>query len=310
MPLFSVTIPAYKPTFLAETIDSVLAQQWTDFELVIVNDASPHDLDAIVGRYTDPRLRYFTNAHNCGARNVVDNWNICLSHARGKYVCCIGDDDTLTPTYLADFADLISRYPDVELFHSRAVIINDKSQIVEHLEQRPEWESVYSLIWNPRNTHLGDFLFLTSALRSHGGFYRLPYGWAADDLTAFTAAIAHGCCNTQRVGFCYRGNAESISHDMSCIEDKIRAYQHWGQWMLRFLQREPDNADDRRLRHLIAEGRQHYVEAHIDDMVEWDIRKQPLRRSLFWLRHHSRFDISLSRYLRATAKALKHRILS
>lgn len=310
MPLFSVTIPAYKAKYLAETIDSVLAQQWPDFELIIVNDASPHDLDAIVNRYADPRIRYYTNEHNCGARNVVDNWNICLGHARGEYVCCIGDDDTLTPTYLADFADLIGRYPQVDLFHARSVIINDRSEVVEQLEQRKEWESVYSLIWNPRNTHLGDFLFRTSALRSCGGFYRLPYGWAADDLTAFTVAAAHGCCNTQRVGFCYRGNAESISHDMTCIEDKIRAYQHWGEWMAHFLEREPSDPDDRRLRLLIAAGLRHYVEAHIDDMVEWDIRKAPLRRGLFWLTHHTAHGISLRRYLRATAKALKHRILS
>lgn len=307
--LFSVTIPAFKPTFLAETIDSVLAQEYTDFELVIVNDASPYDLDAIVCQYTDPRIRYFTNSKNCGARDVVDNWNICLSHAKGDYVCCIGDDDTLTPTYLADFAQLIAKYPNVDLFHARSVIINDKSEVVETLEQRPEWESVYSLIWNPRNTHLGDFLFRTATLRANGGFYKLPYGWAADDLSAFTAAITHGCCNTQRVGFCYRGNAESISHDMSCIEDKIRAYQHWGQWMSRFLQTKPTDADDLRLHANITAGYQHYVEAHIDDMVEWDIRKQPASRSLFWLTNHNRFGISTRRLLRATAKAFKQRLL-
>ena len=307
--LFSVTIPAFKPTFLAETIDSVLAQEYTDFELVIVNDASPYDLDAIVCQYTDPRIQYFTNSKNCGARDVVDNWNICLSHAKGDYVCCIGDDDTLTPTYLADFAQLIAKYPNVDLFHARSVIINDKSEVVETLEQRPEWESVYSLIWNPRNTHLGDFLFRTATLRANGGFYKLPYGWAADDLSAFTAAITHGCCNTQRVGFCYRGNAESISHDMSCIEDKIRAYQHWGQWMSRFLQTKPTDADDLRLHANITAGYQHYVEAHIDDMVEWDIRKQPASRSLFWLTNHNRFGISTRRLLRATAKAFKQRLL-
>ena len=80
---FSITIPAYKDKYLKETIDSVLAQTYTHFEVVIVNDASPYDLDSIVSQYTDPRIRYFKNEKNCGARNVVDNWNICLSHATG-----------------------------------------------------------------------------------------------------------------------------------------------------------------------------------------------------------------------------------
>ncbi len=307
MPLFSVTIPAFKPTFLQETIESVLAQTYTDFELIIVNDASPYDIDSVVKPFLgDSRLRYFTNEHNCGARRVVDNWNICLSHACGQYVCCIGDDDTLTPSYLADFAQLIARYPQVDLLHARSVIIDEHSQIIQELELRPEWESVWSLMWNPRNTHLGDFMFKTSTLRANGGYYNLPYGWAADDLSAFTAAASHGVCNTQRVGFCYRGNGESISHDMSCIEDKIRAYQHWGEWVQRFCQQQPDNAEDRRYRDLIAANREDYVAGHIDDMVEWDMRKQPCRRSLFWLFNHARFGITWHRYLRSYLRAMKH----
>lgn len=306
---FSILIPAFKPTFLAESIESVLAQTYKDFELIIVNDSSPYDIDSVVLRYDDPRIKYFTNEKNCGARNVVDNWNICLGHSSGEYVCCIGDDDTLTPTCLEDFAELIAKYPEVDLLHARAVIINEQSQIIEHLEERPEWESVWSLMWNPRNTHLGDFLFRASTLRENGGFYHLPYGWAADDLSAFTAAAKHGVCNTQRVGFCYRGNGESISHDMSCIEDKIRAFQHWGEWVKRFCQTPPTDEQDLHYCRLIQEHCEEYVAAKIDDMVEWDMRKQPLRRSLFWLRAHGRFGISWRRFLRSWLKAMKHRFI-
>lgn len=55
---FSVTVPAYKAQFLAECIDSILAQTYKHFELIIVNDASPQDLDSIVSKYDDPRIRY------------------------------------------------------------------------------------------------------------------------------------------------------------------------------------------------------------------------------------------------------------
>jgi glycosyltransferase involved in cell wall biosynthesis len=56
---FSVTVPAYKAQFLAECIDSILAQTYKNFELIIVNDASPQDLDSIVSKYDDPRIRYY-----------------------------------------------------------------------------------------------------------------------------------------------------------------------------------------------------------------------------------------------------------
>ena len=59
--IFSVTIPAYKDRYLKETIDSILAQTYQNYEIIIVNDASPYDLDSIVSQYDDPRIRYFKN---------------------------------------------------------------------------------------------------------------------------------------------------------------------------------------------------------------------------------------------------------
>lgn len=58
---FSITIPAFKAKFLKECIDSVLSQTYKNFEVIIVNDASPEDLTSIVNQYDDPRIRYFIN---------------------------------------------------------------------------------------------------------------------------------------------------------------------------------------------------------------------------------------------------------
>lgn len=306
---FSVTIPAYKDRYLKETIDSVLAQTYQNYEVVIVNDASPYDLDGIVSKYSDPRIRYFKNEKNCGAKDVVDNWNICLSHATGDYLICMGDDDNLTPRCLQDFAELIGKYPDLDLYHARSEIIDDDSHFVCLLEERPEWESVYSLMYNPRNTHLGDWLFKTETLRKNGGFFKLPYGWQSDDISAFIAAATHGVANTKEPGFQYRGNGLSISHDMKSIEDKIEAVRFSIQWRQDFVSsRQPDNAEDRRLAELImcdavARGQQ-----DIDDMVEFDIRKDFLRRSWFWLWHRQQHAISLKRYLRCVLKTVKYRL--
>ena len=100
-----------------------------------MTDASPYDLDSIVSQYSDPRIRYFKNKKNCGARDVVDNWNICLSHATGDYLICMGDDDNLTPRCLQDFAELIGKYPELDLFHARSEIIDDDSKFVCLLEE-------------------------------------------------------------------------------------------------------------------------------------------------------------------------------
>ena len=305
---FSVTIPAYKDKFLKDTIDSVLAQTYPNYEVVIVNDASPYDLDSIVNLYDDRRIRYFKNEKNCGAKDVVDNWNICLSHATGEYLICMGDDDKLTPRCPQEFADLIEKYPDLDLYHARSEIIDDDSNFVCLLEERPEWESVYSLIYNPRNSHLGDFLFKTETLRKNGGFYKLPYGWQSDDISAFMAAASHGVANTKEVGFQYRGNGLSISHDLTCIEDKIEAVRAAVRWRLAFVaDKHPDNTEEQKLIELIKRNASLYEHQEIDNMVEFDIRKKFWSRSLYWLWNHSKHSISFKRYLRILLKALKYR---
>lgn len=306
---FSVTIPAYKDRYLKETIDSVLAQTYQNYEVVIVNDASPYDLDSIVSKYSNPRIRYFKNKKNCGAKDVVDNWNICLSYATGDYLICMGDDDNLTPRCLQDFAELIEKYPDLDLYHARSEVIDDDSRFVCVLEERPEWESVYSLMYNPRNTHLGDWLFKTETLRKNGGFFKLPYGWQSDDISAFMAAATHGVANTKEPGFQYRGNGLSISHDMKSIEDKIEAVRFSIQWQKDFVNsQQPDNAEDRRLADLIKRDALAKGQQDIDDMVEFDIRKDFLRRSWFWLWHRQQHGISLKRYLRCVLKTVKYRL--
>lgn len=306
---FSVTIPAFKDKYLKETIDSVLAQTYQNYEVVIVNDASPYDLDTIVHQYSDPRIRYFKNEKNCGAKDVVDNWNICLSHATGEYLICMGDDDNLTPRCLQDFADLIEKYPDLDLYHARSEVIDDDSNFVCVLEERPEWESVYSLMYNPRNTHLGDWLFKTETLRKNGGFFKLPYGWQSDDISAFIAAADHGVANTKEPGFQYRGNGLSISHDMKSIEDKIEAVRFSIQWQLDFVaSRRPINIEDQKMVEFIKRDKVAKGNQAIDDMVEFDIRKNFICRSWFWLWNKRKHGISMKRYLRCVLKTIKYQL--
>ena len=83
---FSISIPAFKRRFLKECIDSILSQTCHDFELIIVNDASPEDLHSVVRQYSDSRIYYYVNEKNCGAVNVVDNWNKCLEYAKGDFI--------------------------------------------------------------------------------------------------------------------------------------------------------------------------------------------------------------------------------
>ena len=90
---YSFVLPAYKAAFLREAIDSILAQSYPDFELIIVNDKSPEDLASIVDSYHDERIQYYVNAQNIGGHDLVAQWNHCITYATGKYLILASDDD-------------------------------------------------------------------------------------------------------------------------------------------------------------------------------------------------------------------------
>ena len=120
---YSFVLPAYKSTFLKRAIDSILSQTYVDFELVVVDDASPEALDSIVSTYTDRRIRYYVNDENLGGKDLVAQWNKSLSYAKGDYVILASDDDLYDSTYLFKMDELVNKYPnaDVSSPHRRSI---------------------------------------------------------------------------------------------------------------------------------------------------------------------------------------------
>lgn len=213
--LFSILIPAYKSQFFSAAIESILMQTYKDWELVIVDDHSPEDLKNIVDSFADNRIRYYRNEKNYGAIDVVDNWNKCLSYAKGDYVICMGDDDILTEYALEEYVNLIKRYPDKKIYHGRTEIIDENNCGIEILEPRGEVESPLEFIyyrWQGRKQYIGDFCYEKTTLISLGGYYKLPMAWASDDISAVRQAKeGEGIVNSNRILFKYRINTLSIT---------------------------------------------------------------------------------------------------
>jgi len=246
---FSILIPAYKNQYLQECINSILAQTFENWELIILNDASPYDVDGIVATFSDPRIRYYKNEVNVGATDVVDNWNKCLKLAEGDYIVCMGDDDRLLPSCLEEYVNLIDKYPGLGVYHAWTEIIDENGKFNRMTSGRCEFESVYSLIWHRwsgmRYQYIGDFLFDTKMLREKGGFYKLPLAWASDDITAVMCAAFKGIANTQVVTFQYRQNSQTISNTGNA-KLKMEALCQEREWYLEFLSSEPTDELDRR----------------------------------------------------------------
>lgn len=292
---FSITVPAFKATYLKECIDSVLRQTYEDFELIIVNDASPEDLTSIVKSFNDPRIRYYINEKNCGAINVVDNWNKCLSYATGEYIICMGDDDKLLPNCLEEYVKLINKYPNLGVYHAWTETIDENSNFINITVARPEYESVYSLIWHRwyarHQQFIGDFLFETELLRENGGFFKLPLAWASDNISVNIAAKKNGIANTQVITFQYRINQSSISSTGNVIV-KMDAIKQEKKWYNSFLSSNiPTNTFDQKLRIILLTNLDTHFLKHYVSMITSDIATHSLFRIFYWIKQRKKYDI-------------------
>lgn len=283
---YSITIPAYKGKFLAEAIESCLAQTCVDFELIIVNDCSPEDLESIVGRYNDSRIRYYVNEKNFGAVDVVDNWNKCLSYARGEYVICMGDDDRLLPSCLEEYNTLIEKYPNLDVYHARTELINENGDFVGLQDARPEWESAYSALWHICSYHriqfIGDYLYRTSSLRKAKGFYKLPLAVYSDNISAVRAAKERGIANTQNICFQYRVNQYTITNNSQpriLVFSIKKAYD----WFLDFLSDEPVRDEDMKCRELLLKGAlRRQINSVMLEVIDRDLHKNGTKAFSYW----------------------------
>ena len=97
--LVSIIMPSYNTApFIKETIESVLGQSYTNWELIIVDDCSTDNTDEIVNGYlSDNRIRYIKNAKNSGA---AVSRNRALREAKGKWIAFLDSDDLWEPTKL------------------------------------------------------------------------------------------------------------------------------------------------------------------------------------------------------------------
>ena len=303
---FSITIPAYKQKYLYEAIESCLAQTYKDFELIIVDDASPEDLKSVVDRFQDSRIRYYRNEKNCGALNVVDNWNISLGYATGDYVICMGDDDKLLPNCLEEYFKLINRYPDIGLLHGWTEIINEDSIPTRLTCRRCEYESVYSLMWHRLNVYsnqfIGDFCFKSDLLKENGGFYKLPLAWSSDDLSAYIAASYNGVANTQAVVFQYRVNSQTISSTGNA-DSKMDASISYFNWIHNYISRPTANHEDEMFRQQLLNEFDKHFESKKAYTIAMDLKSHNILRFFYWLQNADRWSITVKCLLKAIKKA-------
>lgn len=107
--MVSIIVPAYNhAVYLTFTLQSILAQTYTNWEAIVVDDESTDNTSEVVAQFADPRIRYIwqKNLGMAGARNTG------IHAARGEFISFLDDDDMWYPDYLSSVTTKLLEYPD------------------------------------------------------------------------------------------------------------------------------------------------------------------------------------------------------
>lgn len=129
-PRVSVVVPAYRNLeYLSATLDSILCQDYDDYELVVADHSSGDGTEALLARYADhPRVRVLSPTPAGGG--ALANWNRVSEQARGQFVKLVCGDDLISSTALREQVQALDSHPGAVLVASRRDLIDASGRVV------------------------------------------------------------------------------------------------------------------------------------------------------------------------------------
>jgi len=158
MPQVSVVIATYnRAGFICDAIDSVLAQTFTDYEILVVDDGSTDRTPQVLEKYGD-RIRYFCQAHRWQAAAL----NRGIRESRGTYIAFLDDDDIWLPDKLAVQMRFLQDHPSTGVVCSRAWSVNLQGEVVGLLQKRNGNDGTFVSLYEQ---HCSDIVFASLVVR-------------------------------------------------------------------------------------------------------------------------------------------------
>lgn len=212
--LISVIMSNYNTPlpYLKKAIDSILAQTYTTFEFIIVDDGSTDDSPEVIRSCTDPRIRLICNGEN---RGLAYSLNRAMEHCQGEFIARMDSDDISLPDRFAKQISFMREHPDVIVCGAWANTIDKNDQdagwsIQGTISDREEYRICLLFGNTPTIVHPSAFLNRRLLLK-HGLQYDVRYRHAQDyQLWVRCAQIAE-CRIIPEVMVLYRVHDESVS---------------------------------------------------------------------------------------------------
>ncbi|MEW6285728.1 MAG: glycosyltransferase family A protein [Chloroflexota bacterium] len=134
-PLVSVIIPAYNQAeFLPATLQSVLNQTYSHFEIIVVNDASTDNTDEVMQGFTDPRIRYIVHEQN---QRLSAARNTGIKASKGDILFLLDADDLFHPEKLEAHVKFLAAHPEIGVSYNARFELNHSANTIREMWRPP-----------------------------------------------------------------------------------------------------------------------------------------------------------------------------
>jgi glycosyltransferase involved in cell wall biosynthesis len=197
-PTISVVIPCFKPFFLDRALSSLAEQTDQQFEVVVADDGSPHDLAKICQTYAEKiALRYVRFDENLGGASICQHWNRAVKLATHDWIWLIGDDDELQRECIATMRLAIGKNPDWKgLWRVNVNRIDSNSHVIDYAipwaEHTAALDYLKLRLQDEVHSYACEYVFRKEKLAKIGGFIDFPLAWCSDDATWLSLATSDG----------------------------------------------------------------------------------------------------------------------
>jgi len=205
----SVIIPAYKPGHLAEALESVFAQSYTDYELIVVNDGSPCDLRNLLEPFIQSgRITYIEQEN----RGTAAARNRGLAEAKGEFIALLDDDDYWPADKLEWQVRHLEEHPDAGVIVGDVDWVDDAGKIINQTPLREGPLTFENLFAKGYITSPGQTLIRRTFISKRHGFDETI--WGADDLDLWLSlARSTRIMIVSRLALYYRLHESNASHN-------------------------------------------------------------------------------------------------
>jgi glycosyltransferase involved in cell wall biosynthesis len=227
-PLVTVAMVAYNAErFIGESIEGVLSQTFSDFELVVIDDGSEDGTVDVVSHYrrADPRIRLYRLSANQG---ISAARAVSLESARGVYFAINDSDDVSRSDRLAQQVALMERRPEVAVCGSNLTVITETGEPIGLRRYPASSETIWKRALRTSPIANSSACARTAAVRVAGG-YDLSFPLCEDYDLWMRLLAAHRAVNIQEPLVSYRLSSEqSIQHRMKPLLESSQAIRrHW-----------------------------------------------------------------------------------